>query len=156
MAENGTQLYLENQLCFPLYAVSRLTTKLYGPLLKELGLTYPQYLVMLVLWQHGGQSVQQICDRLLLETNTVTPLLKRLEKQQLVVRQRAHHDERVVEVALTPQGDALRKRAATIPMQILAQFGGKDVEPAAILSLQSMLFELMNTLQQQLSGSALK
>ena len=74
-------LYLENQICFPLYAASRLTNQLYTPLLKEMGLTYPQYLVMLVLWQHKNLTVNEICSKLILETNTVTPLLKRLEQK---------------------------------------------------------------------------
>ena len=82
MSASAESLYLEKQLCFPLYAASRLTTKIYAPLLKELDITYPQYLVLLVLWQHGEQSVNEVGNRLFLESNTVTPLLKRLEQKE--------------------------------------------------------------------------
>ena len=82
-------LYLERQLCFPLYAASRLTTKIYEPYLKNLDLTYPQYLVLLVLWQNDAITVNEIGSRLFLESNTLTPLLKRLEQKELVTRKRS-------------------------------------------------------------------
>ena len=101
------QLKLENQICFPIYAASRLITREYQPLLDELGLTYPQYLVLMVLWENDGLPVNEIGRRLILNTNTVTPLLKRMETQGLVTRRRSADDERRVIVALTPQGLAL-------------------------------------------------
>ena len=112
-------LQLDNQLCFPFYAVSRLITRLYGPLLEELGLTYPQYLVLLALWERDGVSVGELSDRLILETNTLTPLLKRLEKQGRIRRRRSDEDERVVLIELTPEGAALQTRAASVPRALV-------------------------------------
>lgn len=118
------QLHLENQVCFSVYTLSRLITQAYQPLLKELGLTYPQYLALLVLWQaHEEQQlpvpVKFVCDRLLLDTGTLTPLLKRLESAGLVQRSRSASDERVVQIDLTDAGKALRGQAADIPASIL-------------------------------------
>src|SRR3954462_6505588 len=94
-------LHLDNQLCFALYSASLAMTKLYKPLLDELGLTYPQYLAMLALWQEDGQSVSQLGERLFLDSGTLTPLLKRLETAGLVVRERSVEDERRVHIRLT-------------------------------------------------------
>jgi DNA-binding MarR family transcriptional regulator len=112
-------LKLENQLCFPFYAVSRLITRRYQPLLDELNITYPQYLVMMVLWEQDGVPIQHLSDTLLLNTNTLTPLLKRLEKQGLIVRTRSRKDERVVTVTLKPEGIKLRERALHVPQSLL-------------------------------------
>ncbi|MCK7536615.1 MAG: MarR family transcriptional regulator [Marinilabiliales bacterium] len=98
------QLKLANQLCFPLYAASRLITRSYQPYLDELGITYPQYLVLLVLWEHDGLTVNEISKKLILNTNTTTPLLKRLEAMGIVTRHRSGDDERKVEVTLTARG----------------------------------------------------
>ncbi|MFT2007088.1 MarR family winged helix-turn-helix transcriptional regulator [Pontibacter sp. 13R65] len=119
-AENYEQLKLENQICFPLYAASRLITRLYQPLLHELQLTYPQYLVLLVLWEHNGLSVNQVGERLHLHSNTLTPLLKRLEQQGLLQRHRSTTDERQVQLFLTPEGANLKAKAATVPEQLAA------------------------------------
>jgi MarR family transcriptional regulator, organic hydroperoxide resistance regulator len=146
MSDQGARLYLDNQLCFPLYAASRLTTKIYAPLLKELDLTYPQYLVMLVLWQHADQSVNAICDRLLLESNTVTPLLKRLEQKKLLSRRRSNDDERKVMVSLTAKGDELRKQALSIPEQIIDSFDDEDVTEKEIREFQETLWKLVKVL----------
>ena len=112
------RLALDNQLCFALYAASMALTKRYKPLLAPLGLTYPQYLVMLVLWQGDGIGVSQLGDRLQLDSGTLTPLLKRLETAGLVQRLRDAADERRVLLRLTPAGRALRARAAAVPTAI--------------------------------------
>lgn len=106
---------LDHQLCFALYATSLSMTKLYKPQLDELGLTYPQYLVMLVLWEADGQTVSDIGSRLSLDSGTLTPLLKRLEQAQWIARRRDTHDERRVLVFLTEAGRQLKRPAARIP-----------------------------------------
>ena len=110
-----TALQLDNQLCFALYSASLAMTKLYTPLLSALHLTYPQYLVLLVLWEQDGLSVTALGERLYLNSGTLTPLLKRMEASGLLVRARSQEDERRVLVSLTPEGKKLKNRAATIP-----------------------------------------
>lgn len=112
-------LALDRQLCFALYSASLAMTKVYKPLLEPLGLTYPQYLVMLVLWESDGPTVSQLGQRLALDSGTLTPLLKRLEALGFVQRQRDAGDERRVLVHLTAQGRTLRSRAAGVPPQLL-------------------------------------
>ncbi|MDR3451643.1 MAG: MarR family transcriptional regulator [Rhodoferax sp.] len=112
-------LLLDNQLCFALYSTSLAMTKLYKPLLGELGLTYPQYLVMLVLWEQDGLAVSELGERLYLDSGTLTPLLKRLEAAGLIARLRAVEDERRVHLTLTAAGRRLKARAAKIPGCIL-------------------------------------
>lgn len=112
-------LLLDNQLCFALYSASLAMTKLYKPLLAQLGLTYPQYLVMLVLWEQDGLTVSELGERLFLDSGTLTPLLKRLEAAGLLARERDAQDERRVRLTLTPQGRALRGAAEPIPACIL-------------------------------------
>ena len=113
-------LKLDNQLCFALYSASLAMTRVYKPLLDELGITYPQYLALLVLWEQDGLMVSELGDRLFLDSGTLTPLLKRLEASGFVSRQRAIDDERRVHVSLTPAGRALKVRAAAIPGCILS------------------------------------
>jgi MarR family transcriptional regulator, organic hydroperoxide resistance regulator len=113
------QLKLDNQICFPFYAISRLIIRSYQPHLDRLGITYPQYLALLVLWEHDEVSVQFITDKLILNTNTVTPLLKRLEKSGLITRTRAKDDERKVIVSLTVKGKELKSEAALIPKKLI-------------------------------------
>ena len=113
-------LLLDNQLCFALYATSLAMTKLYKPLLDELGLTYPQYLVMLVLWEKDGLTVSALGQRLSLDSGTLTPLLKRLESSGLVSRLRDVEDERRVHIALTAAGRRLKSQATKIPGCILS------------------------------------
>ncbi|WP_445146396.1 MarR family winged helix-turn-helix transcriptional regulator [Dyella sp. Tek66A03] len=108
-------LLLDQQLCFALYAASRSITGIYRPLLEALGLTYPQYLVMLVLWEQDGLTVRELGQRLQLDSGTLTPLLKRLQSAGLVGRQRRTDDERAVDIRLTPAGRALREQASDIP-----------------------------------------
>nr|WP_280520999.1 MarR family transcriptional regulator [Streptacidiphilus jiangxiensis] len=114
----GFTMLLDDQLCFVLYAASRAVTHRYRPLLEELGLTYPQYLVMLVLWEHGVVPVKEIGTALQLDYGTLTPLIKRLEGSGLVRRERDPEDERTVLVSLTEQGEAIRERARTVPSAI--------------------------------------
>ena len=113
-------LLLDNQLCFALYSASLAMTKLYKPLLDELGLTYPQDLVMLVLWERDGLMVSELGQRLSLDSGTLTPLLKRLEAAGLVSRMRAAEDERRVHIHLTAAGRKLKARAAKVPGCVLA------------------------------------
>jgi DNA-binding MarR family transcriptional regulator len=108
-------LHLDNQLCFALYSASLAMTKLYKPLLDELGLTYPQYLVMLVLWESDGLTVSELGERLSLDSGTLTPLVKRLEAAGLVARIRDVQDERRVHVTLTPAGRRMKQRAQKVP-----------------------------------------
>jgi len=123
MIEKDALLKLDNQLCFLLYACSRAVTKKYRPLLEDLGLTYPQYLVMLVLWEENGIPVKQLSARLYLDTGTLTPLLKRLETSGLITRTRTTSDERSVEINLTDKGRELKQKAFTVPQELLCSSG---------------------------------
>jgi len=113
-------LRLKNQLCFPVYKANRLILRAYQPLLEALELTYPQYLVLMVLWEHEELSVKEIGEWLMLNTNTLTPLLKRLQKRELITRKRSIADERKVVVRLTSEGKELREQALTIPTRLMA------------------------------------
>jgi DNA-binding MarR family transcriptional regulator len=113
-------MQLDNQLCFALYSTSLAMTKMYKPLLAELGLTYPQYVVMLVLWEDDGLMVSEIGERLFLDSGTLTPLLKRLELSGFITRMRDSKDERRVHIQLTAAGRALKKNAEKIPACIMA------------------------------------
>lgn len=111
-------LKIDNFVCFALYSAGHAFTRLYKPLLEPLGLTYPQYLVMAVLWENDGRTVGEIGEKLLLESSTLTPLLKRLETAGMVRRTRDRDDERVVRIQLTPEGSALKQKAVGIPQAI--------------------------------------
>jgi MarR family transcriptional regulator, organic hydroperoxide resistance regulator len=113
-------LLLGNQVCFAVYSTAHAFNRFYKPLLERLGLTYPQYLVMLVLWEEDGLPVKEIGERLFLDSGTLTPLLKRMETAGLVKRTRSTEDERQVIVALTAQGEALKEKARSLPLSILA------------------------------------
>lgn len=113
--DHDDPLLLDRQVCFPLYAASNLITRLYGPALRRIGLTYPQYLVMLVLWEQEPQTVGALGSRLHLDSGTLTPLLKRLEASGFVSRQRDPQDERRVRVTLTGKGHDLRQDAIHVP-----------------------------------------
>ena len=115
------QLKLDNQLCFRLYTASRLVAGAYNPYFEPLGITYPQYLVLLVLWEKDQQPVNDIAKRLHLETNTVTPLLQRMEKAGFIVRKRGEKDTRQRIVSLTPKGIAMREQAKNIPDDLSKQ-----------------------------------
>jgi DNA-binding MarR family transcriptional regulator len=123
LAPGVNLLALDNQFCFALYSASHAMTKTYKPMLDRLGLTYPQYLVMLVLWEQDAILVKEIGARLFLDSGTLTPLLKRLEANGLVSRNRDPHDERQVRIVLSEQGRALRQQAEQIPEQVLCASG---------------------------------
>lgn len=139
------QLRLDQQLCFALYSASLAMTKLYRPHLDALGLTYPQYLVMLALWEREGRSVSELGEQLTLDSGTLTPLLKRLESAGWLARTRSQLDERRVEVSLTDAGRALKQQALTIPPRIAAASG------CALEELRALTLELQglrHSLQQ--------
>ncbi|MBC3240586.1 DNA-binding MarR family transcriptional regulator [Pseudomonas lurida] len=137
-------LMLDNQLCFALHSTSLLMTKVYKPLLQALGLTYPQYLAMMVLWEEDGLTVGEISSRLLTDPGSLTPLLKRLEAEGLLSRTRSREDERVVVVELTDAGRALQDKAMGIPQCIL---GASGLELDQLRKLQSDLVALRANLQ---------
>ncbi|MGW2705507.1 MarR family winged helix-turn-helix transcriptional regulator [Streptomyces sp. NPDC001340] len=137
-AEPGS-LLLQDQLCFALYAASRAVTVRYRPLLDELGLTYPQYLVMLVLWEQDSVSVRELGVALQLESSTLSPLLKRLEAAGLVRRERRADDERSVAVHLTRAGADLRERAGTVPAVIAEAMGLTSEQDAVAKDLLRLL-----------------
>ena len=142
-------LQLDNQLCFAVYSASLAMTKRYKPLLEKLQLTYPQYLVMLVLWERDGLTVSELGERLLLDSGTLTPLLKRLEQAGLIVRERRQSDERQVEVGLTRSGRALRARAEKIPACLLQQCG---LGEAALVRLRGSLRTLTENILHNPQG----
>jgi MarR family transcriptional regulator, organic hydroperoxide resistance regulator len=137
------QLKLDNQLCFPFYAVSRLIIRKYQPFLDQLGITYPQYLVLLVLWEKDAQPVNDISKRLHLNTNTITPLIQRLEAMQVVEKRKGTDDERKMYVHLTPKGQAMEIEASEIPYKLMA---GVDWSPEELIDLRSRLNELIGKL----------
>ncbi|MCY4744371.1 MarR family transcriptional regulator [Pelomonas sp. UHG3] len=140
-------LQLDRQLCFALYSSSLAMTKLYKPLLAPLGLTYPQYLVMLVLWETDGLAVGQLGQRLSLDSGTLTPLLKRLELLGHIERRRAQDDERRVDILLTPAGRKLRKQALDIP-------GKLACASACELSELASLTTRLHALREQLTAAS--
>jgi MarR family transcriptional regulator, organic hydroperoxide resistance regulator len=131
--DKDEQLKLDNQLCFTIYACSREMTRLYRPLLDEMNLTYPQYLVLLVLWETEEVTVKQLGDRLFLDSGTLTPLLKRMESANLITRERLSADERKVLIRLTEAGKALKHRACNIPPALLERSGLKAEEFAGLV-----------------------
>jgi len=138
-------LLLGNQLCFAIYSTAHAFNRVYKPLLDRLGLTYPQYLAMLVLWERDGLSVKEIGDRLFLDSGTLTPLLKRLEAAELIKRTRSTEDERQVLIALTSRGQALRDKARAVPQGILAASGCSVTELAAMKNQLIALRERLNS-----------
>jgi len=138
------QLKLDNQLCFPFYAVSRLIIREYQNDLDRMGITYPQYLVLLVLWETEGVTVNDIAHRLILNTNTITPLLKRMEYLNLITRSASKNDLRKVIIHLTKKGKDMEIEAAEIPLNLMRKLG---VEPnAETIQKTQQLKEQLNTL----------
>jgi MarR family transcriptional regulator, organic hydroperoxide resistance regulator len=133
-------LRLDQQVCFPLYAASNLLNRLYRPVLARLGLTYPQYLTMLVLWEASPQTVGALGEALYLDSGTLTPLLKRLEQAGFITRTRDAQDERRVLIELTLQGRALKSDAAQVPLTLMAGFEG---DLAGLLSLRDSVRQLV-------------
>ncbi|MES2874523.1 MAG: MarR family transcriptional regulator [Daejeonella sp.] len=138
-------LKLENQLCFHIYALSRKITSMYQPFLANLGITYPQYLVMLVLWEKESVNVKELGDCLLLDSGTLTPLLKRLEKNKLITRTRSDKDERIVIISLTQQGKKMEEQAANIPLQFSKHIKSCNVNPKY---LQKLVKEVTGVIYQ--------
>ena len=144
------ELQLDNQICFRLYTASRLVTQAYTPMLTKLGLTYPQYLVLMVLWEKDKQPVNDIAHRLLLETNTVTPLLQRMEKLGLVLRERGKEDKRQQIVSLTEKGRELEENAyKCIPGGMGEKFKACPLEVDDYESLARQLDNIIDTLKNK-------
>ena len=143
------ELQLDNQICFRLYTAARLITQAYTPLLNKLGITYPQYLVMMVLWEKNCQPVNDIAHRLLLETNTVTPLLQRMEKMGLVSRRKGEQDKRQQIVSLTPKGKELENEAfAQVPASMGKQMSACPLKADDYQHLAQELDSIINTLKK--------
>ena len=133
---------LANQLCFPLYAASRNVIGLYTPRLKPLGLTYTQYIVMLGLWEKDALSVGELCDRLMLDNGTLSPLLKKMQQAGYVERKRSEEDDRVVLITLTAQGRALQEKARDIPAEIARCI---ELPEEKAQTLYALLYELLDS-----------
>lgn len=146
MPEEINQLKLDNQLCFLLYAGSRAITKRYRPLLDRIGLTYPQYLVMLVLWERDNIPVKTIAEKLFLDTGTLTPLLKRLELSGFISRNRTGSDERNVIITLTDSGKNLKEAARSVPAELIR---GTDITPAEFTGFRDTLRHLFTRLAKE-------
>ena len=142
-------LRLDNQICFAVYSAAHAFNRVYKPLLDRLGLTYPQYLVMLVLWERDDVPVKEIGDKLFLDSGTLTPLLKRLEAAHLVRRTRSREDERQVLIALTPQGQALKDKARSVPQSILA---ASDCSVSELVAMKDEIVALRDRLNAVIGG----
>jgi DNA-binding MarR family transcriptional regulator len=140
-------LKLSQQLCFPLYALSRKITSRYLPILEKIGLTYPQYLVMLVLWEERKLSVKELGQRLMLDSGTLSPLLKKLEEKQLLTRSRSREDERVVLIELTDDGIQLRSSANEIPGDIMCSLRLSHEEMDQMRTLATGMLDKLNKLE---------
>lgn len=139
-------LKLENQLCFPLYAASREVIKLYKPKLDELGLTYTQYITMMVLWERERLTVRELGERLFLDSGTLTPLLKKLEQKGFVTRERSAEDERALDVRLTEEGRGLRAAALSVPESV-----GRCIplSPEECAALYGLLYKILGKTDRQ-------
>jgi MarR family transcriptional regulator, organic hydroperoxide resistance regulator len=146
---NFDQLKLGNQLCFPVYAASRLIIREYQPYLDELGITYPQYLVLMVLWETDAISVNDISKKLILNTNTITPLLKRMETQGIIERHRSESDERKVIVNLTHKGKLMQVDAAVIPEKLAAGLISDTMKIEELIDLKAKLDVIINFLNEK-------
>lgn len=143
------QLKLGNQLCFPVYAASRLITREYQPFLDKLGITYPQYLVLMILWEEDGMPVNDIAKKLILNTNTITPLLKRMENQGIIKRKRSRQDERKVIVQLTAKGRELQEEAALIPEKLAGRLVEGELNVDDLIRMKEMLDSMIRSLSNQ-------
>ncbi|NLY24234.1 MAG: MarR family transcriptional regulator [Bacteroidales bacterium] len=141
------QLKLSNQICFPIYAASRLITRGYQPHLEKLGITYPQYLVLMVLWEEDGITVNDIAGKLILNTNTVTPLLKRMELMGVITRKRSGSDERKVLINLTEKGKAMREQAADIPLELMKSLQNNVISLDELMVMRDHLNQLIGFLK---------
>ena len=145
MADRYDALKLENQLCFPLYACAKEIVKAYKPYLDELDLTYTQYITMMVMWEHKELRVKDVVKCLLLDSSTLTPLLKRLEEKGYVTRRRSTEDERDLIVTITDSGEALKERAVTVPERLSACV---SLDPQKAQELYALLYEVLGKLTQ--------
>jgi DNA-binding MarR family transcriptional regulator len=143
------QLKLDNQLCFPLYAASRLMIRAYQPFMEKLGITYPQYLVLMVLWEHKELTVSKISSKLFLKTNTLTPLLKRMEKQGIVKRTRSSEDERIVKIRLSDKGIKYRLEAEDIPLRLGELLTDDSQSIDDLIRLKNSLHNLITKLEAE-------
>lgn len=134
---------LESQLCFPIYAASRMVTRLYQPLLDSHGLTYPQYVVLMILWEKEGVTCGEIGEKAVLNSNTLTPILKRMEQNALLVRRRDDVDERCLRVYLTPHGKALKETLRCLPGQLIQSV---EFDPKKAMQLKLLLTELISAI----------
>ena len=136
-------LKLENQLCFPLYACAKEVVRRYTPLLEPLGLTYTQYIAMMVLWEHKSITVKEMGKKLYLDSGTLTPMLKKMEKAGWLVRERSKSDERVVVVTIAPEGERLQEKAADVPLKMSRCVKLADDEATQLYSLLNVLLKEM-------------
>ncbi len=143
MEDRYDALKLENQLCFPLYVCAKEIVKAYKPYLDELGLTYTQYITMMVLWEQKELRVKEVGERLFLDSSTLTPLLKRLEEKGFLTRRRSETDERDVFVTITEAGEALKERTVTVPERLAACV---QLDPQKAAELYRTLYEIIGTL----------
>jgi DNA-binding MarR family transcriptional regulator len=146
---DDSQLLLKNQICFPIYSVSRLITKAYKPYLDKMGITYPQYLVLMVLWENDNIAVNQISEKLMLNTNTLSPLLQRMEKMDIVQRKRTSEDERCVHVQLTEKGKRLKTNAALIPDELIKLLMTEEIKLEEVLKMKDVLNEWIKMLSDK-------
>ena len=137
-------LKLDNQICFPLYAASRLIVRKYRPMLEKIGLTYPQYLVMMVLWENKNMNVKDLGEKLYLDSGSLTPLLKRLEAADFISRERDKNDERTVIINLTDKGTKLKQDAKEIPISMMEDCCGESID---LIKLRESLNELIKSLK---------
>jgi len=143
------QLKLDNQVCFPVYTASRLITREYQPFLSKMKITYPQYLVLLVLWETDNLTVNDIARRLLLNTNTITPLLQRMEAQGIIARKKSGDDERKVILSLTSKGKKMKKTAASIPQKLLKGLKSENLTIEDLTDLRDKLNLLIKILSEK-------
>lgn len=143
MADKYDALKLENQLCFPLYACAKGVVRAYKPYLDELDLTYTQYITMMVMWEYKELRVKEVGERLLLDSGTLTPVLKKLEEKGYLTRRRSDTDERDVIVSVTKSGEALKRRAVKIPEKLA---GCVDLDPQKAGTLYKLLYEIIGKL----------
>lgn len=143
------QLKLDNQICFRLYTAARLVTASYTPHFRQFGITYPQYLVLMLLWEKDNRIISEITERLQLETNTVTPLLQRMEKQGLIVRQRSIADSRQRIISLTSEGKRLEEQLKDIPNCMARKIADKGISKEELSAMASMLDKLIHALSNQ-------
>lgn len=137
------QLKLHNQVCFPVYTLAKEIVNRYRPFLQDLDLTYPQYLVMLVLWEKDGQTVSQIGEKLNLDSGTLTPLLKRLEQKKIIARSRSEKDERTVIISLTANGESLKDKAQNVPSQLV---GSLSISVDELQKLRRIIDQILSNI----------